>query len=69
MDKVLFSSKRMDWETPQELFNELDREFHFTLDPCATDKTAKCSRYYTKEQDGLKQSWGGAYGVLQSAVW
>lgn len=59
MDKVLFSSKRMDWETPQELFNELDREFHFTLDPCATDKTAKCSRYYTKEQDGLKQSWGG----------
>ena len=59
MDKVLFSSKRMDWETPQELFNELDREFHFTLDPCATAKTAKCSRYYTKEQDGLKQSWGG----------
>lgn len=59
MDKVLFSSKRMDWETPQELFNELDREFHFTLDPCATAKTAKCSRYYTKEKDGLKQSWGG----------
>lgn len=59
MDKVLFSSKRMDWETPQELFDELDREFHFTLDPCATDKTAKCSMYFTKEQDGLKQSWGG----------
>lgn len=68
MDKVLFSSKRMDWETPKELFDKLDREFHFTLDPCATDKTAKCSTYFTKEQDGLKQSWG-ADGVLQSAVW
>lgn len=32
------------------------------LDPAATDKTAKCSLYYTPETDGLSQSWdrGGA---------
>lgn len=34
----------------------------FVLDPAATDKTAKCSLYYTPETDGLSQSWdrGGA---------
>ncbi|MFA5217032.1 hypothetical protein [Sulfuricurvum sp.] len=24
------------WGTPFELFNKLDAEFHFTLDPCAS---------------------------------
>ena len=56
---VMFSTGKNDWETPQELFDELDAEFHFTLDPCATPKTAKCSRYYTEEDDGLIQDWTG----------
>lgn len=59
MNKVLFSSNRMDWETPQDLFDKLDKEFHFDLDPCANDKNHKCSRYFTPEQDGLKQDWSG----------
>ena len=29
VDKVLFSHKSDEWETPQELFDELDKEFHF----------------------------------------
>lgn len=37
----------------------LDEEFHFTLDACATEENHKCDRYFTKEQDGLKQDWGG----------
>ena len=45
------------WETPWDLFQELDDEFHFTLDPCATDQTAKVSRYFTEKQNGLLQSW------------
>lgn len=49
MNKVLFSSVRDDWETPTNLFIELDNEFHFTLDVCASSKNAKCKRYYTKE--------------------
>jgi len=56
---VHFSSKSNEWETPQDFFDELDKEFHFTLDPCATHKNAKCKKYYTKEEDGLKQDWGG----------
>ena len=49
MDKVIFSSARDDWETPPDFFAELDKEFHFTLDPCAKPETAKCARYYTPE--------------------
>ena len=59
MDKVLLSSNRHDWETPPDFFAELDKEFHFTLDPCAEPETAKCAKFYTKEDDGLAQNWGG----------
>ena len=50
---------RDDWETPKDLFRKLDEEFHFTLDPCATPQTAKCKKFYTKNNDGLRQSWAG----------
>jgi len=57
LQKAMVSSKSNEWETPQELFDELDSEFHFTLDPCATPQIAKCDKYYTKADDGLKHSW------------
>jgi site-specific DNA-methyltransferase (adenine-specific) len=57
--KTMLSSKDMDWETPQDFFDELDKEFHFTLDPCATKKNAKCKKFFTKKEDGLKQDWSG----------
>lgn len=62
MNKALLSSKNMCWCTPQDFFDKLNAEFGFVLDPAATDKTAKCSLYYTPETDGLSQSWdrGGA---------
>lgn len=48
-----------DWETPPEVFDPLNAEFGFTLDPCATDATAKCARYFTEADNGLAQSWDG----------
>ena len=62
MNAALLSSKNMCWCTPQDFFDKLNDEFGFVLDPAATDKTAKCSLYYTPETDGLSQSWdrGGA---------
>lgn len=62
MNSVLLSSKDMCWCTPQDFFDKLNEEFEFVLDAAATDKTAKCSYYFTPEQDGLSQSWdcGGA---------
>lgn len=57
--KVYASSETCEWATPQDLFDRLDATWHFDLDVCATEENAKCARYYTKEQDGLKQNWGG----------
>ena len=57
--ELFFSSKTDQWETPQDFFDQLDKEFHFTLDPCADGSNHKCERYFTKEQDGLKQDWSG----------
>lgn len=56
---VLWSSATDEWSTPQDVFNILDREFGFTLDPCATADNAKCRLYFTQNEDGLKQDWGG----------
>ena len=54
-----YSSDRMDWETPQALFDELNAEYGFTLDPCSTHANAKCENHYTAEDDGLALPWGG----------
>lgn len=62
MNRVLLSSKNMNWCTPQDFFDEINNEFHFVLDAAASDKSAKCAKYFTPETDGLRQSWdvGGA---------
>jgi phage N-6-adenine-methyltransferase len=56
---VHFSSATDLWSTPQAFYDELDAEFDFTLDPCATPENAKCALYYTQEDDGLAQDWSG----------
>ena len=61
--KALFSSRTDEWSTPQNVFEELNKEFHFNLDPCATKDNAKCRKFFTKAQDGLKQNWQG-YNVF-----
>ena len=56
---VHFSSQTVEWPTDQKVFDDLNTEFNFTLDPCCTKESAKCGRYFTKEDDGLSQSWDG----------
>ena len=58
-NRIIFSSKSDEWATPQGVFDSLDAEFHFNLDPCATEDNTKCDLFYTKEQNGLEKSWGG----------
>jgi len=74
--EILFSSKTDQWATPQDFFNNLNAEFKFTLDPCADEYNHKCDTYFTKEQDGLKQDWGGhtvfcnpPYGNKETGLW
>ena len=52
-------SRGSDWATPPELYDELDKEFHFTLDVCASDWNAENKTYYDSVTDGLKQKWSG----------
>ena len=59
MSAIVYQNHSDEWETPQDLFDALDAEFHFTVDVAASDEHHKCERYYTKEQDGLSQDWGG----------
>ena len=47
------------WATPDWLFDELDELYGFTLDPCADHLNYKCTQYFTREDDGLAQSWDG----------
>jgi len=48
--EVLFSSDKMDWETPQAFFDKLNNMYNFNLDPCASADTAKCEKYYTESE-------------------
>ncbi len=59
VDISLFTSNTDEWETPQWLFDELNEEFGFVLDVCATAENRKCQKYYDKKTDGLKQDWRG----------
>ena len=56
---LIITSSTNEWATPQALFDELDQEFHFTLDACASHENHKCDWYFTKEDDGLSKNWGG----------
>lgn len=57
--QALFSRDSDEWETPQQLFDDLNKEFQFTLDASASEENKKCERYYSVENDGLKANWGG----------
>jgi phage N-6-adenine-methyltransferase len=57
---VHFSSETDEWPTPQDFFDEVDRELGpFNLDPCCTPESAKAPKFFTKEDDGLTQRWEG----------
>ena len=59
MNDIHYKSLTDLWETPPELFRKLDQEFHFTLDVCALPENAKCERFFSPNEDGLKQPWDG----------
>ena len=63
MNKVLFKSACIEWQTPQSVYDSLDAEFHFTLDPCATNDNAKANQGFTSVFDGLGCAWHGVVFV------
>ena len=57
--EVMFSSATDLWATPQDYFDSVAKEFQFSVDVCALPENAKCKRYFSPEDDGLAQKWGG----------
>ena len=56
---VHFSSETDMWATPQDFFDKLNFIYSFTLDPCSTKNNAKCSHFFTEQDNGLNQDWAG----------
>lgn len=55
--KAIMTSDKQDWETPQDFFDNLNKEFDFELDAFASDKNAKCKHFFTEQDDALQQDW------------
>jgi len=53
-DKIL---KMKYIRTPKEIWNELIKEFKFTVDACASDKNHLVDKYWTKENSALDKNW------------
>ena len=54
------NEERDEWQTPKELFNELDKDYKFAFDCCANDKNSKCISYsddFEKWDDILRVCW------------
>jgi phage N-6-adenine-methyltransferase len=59
LNESMFSSKKQDWETPKDFFDELDKEFNFEFDVCANEKNSKLPFFFTPEDNALTKPWFG----------
>ena len=59
INKSWYTAEKDDWATPQALFDQLNEEFHFTVDVCANQHNHKCPVYWNEDQNGLAQDWSG----------
>ncbi|MCG0628375.1 adenine methyltransferase [Lactiplantibacillus plantarum] len=64
INKALFTSNKEDWETPQDFYDRLNAKYHFEWDLAASDDNAKCSCYFTRDDNSLEQDWEGLSGNL-----
>ena len=56
---LMFSSKKTEWETPQDFFDKLNDVFRFEYDVCALPENTKCKNFYSPDQNGLTKVWRG----------
>ena len=58
-DSNRFASNNQDWETPDDLFEKINKEFNFMRDVCASPENAKCINFWTEEDSCLTKQWDG----------
>ena len=56
----MMTSNSGEWQTPPALYAQLDNEFHFTVDVCASDSNKLSPLYFTKSDSCLTQPWHNA---------
>lgn len=54
-----FKSDKIEYSTPQKLYDFINKEFNFEIDVCASESNKKCNKYFNVKMDGLKQNWTG----------
>ena len=61
-NELMFSSVNQQWSTRWECFEQIQDYvgYEFNLDPCAEPETAKCKKFFTKEDDMFSKDldWG-----------
>ena len=57
--ELMFSSKTDMWATPQAYFDEVAKEFVFSVDVCANKENTKVNKFFSIEDNGLVQKWEG----------
>ena len=57
-NRALFSHDSHHWATPRTLYDALDNEFHFTLDPCP-ERGNQDALWHGAEVNGLARPWSG----------
>ena len=45
--------------TPIQLWEQLSKEFNFTVDCCASDQNHLLPKYYTEQNSALDKDWTG----------
>ena len=58
--RVMFSTGRDNWETPDGLFDRLNTRYHFYLDAAADATNHKCANWFGPDgiaEDALSQDW------------
>ena len=58
-DQKWFNRDKVDYETPADIFDPLNKEFNFNLDVAASQHNAKVDEFFTQVEDGLVQKWEG----------
>lgn len=64
LSPALMSSAKMDWGTPWALFDQYHDRYQFTIDLAAHERNKKMERFYSEQDDALKQDWSKEVGWL-----
>jgi phage N-6-adenine-methyltransferase len=56
---IHYSSKKSDWETPDDFFEVFHEILKFDLDVCAREDNSKLPNFISPEMDSFKTPWTG----------